>query len=124
MAYSTQKQYKNERKSYLKALSLDKKHLQSLIYLAHNFFDANEYKNALTYYSKALKLQAYNKSALYNRALSLKKLGRTPEEKLAWKTYLEYYPAGKLAQNAVRFSNTLGVFDYRNHIIGFKDNYT
>jgi len=120
IAYSSKKEFSKERESYLKALNINKNHLQSLTYLAHNYYEAKEYKNALKYYGKALKLQKSNYASLYNRALSLNKLGRVPEEKLAWLKYLEYYPFGLLAQKSVRFLNTLGSFEYRNHIIGIR----
>ena len=120
IAYSRQKEYNKEREAYLKALKINKNHLKSLTYLAHNYYEAKEYKNALKYYAKSLKLQKFNHASLYNRALSLNKLRRMPEEKLAWLAYLEYYPSGLFAQKAVRFLNTLGSFDYRNHIIGIR----
>ncbi|MFA9374950.1 MAG: tol-pal system YbgF family protein, partial [Poseidonibacter sp.] len=91
--------------------------LQSLIYLAHNYYDKNEYLNALKYYSKALKLSPSNQISLFNRAMLLNKLKRTAEEKQAWLIYLDYYPAQILSKDAVRYLNNLGNFDYKIHII-------
>lgn len=118
VAYSKTKDYKNERKQYLKALSINKKHLQSLTYLAHNYYASKEYKKALTYYSKVLEISPENKSALFNRAMTLHKLKRTAEEQSAWRIYLEYYSSGALSQNAVKYLNAIGNFEYQKHIIG------
>lgn len=118
VAYSKIKANKNERTQYLKALSIDKNHLQSLTYLAHNYYASKEYKSALVYYQKVLKISPENKAALFNRAMTLHKLKRTAEEKSAWKIYLEYYSSGALSQNAVKYLNAIGNFEYHNHIIG------
>ncbi len=120
VTYASLKQYNNEKSAYLKALTLDKKNLLALTYLAHNYFDKKEYIKALQYYRASLKLIPESQDVLYNRALSLNKLGRTPEEKIAWKEYLSYYPAGALARNAVKQLNEKGNFEYKNHLIGFK----
>lgn len=120
VAYSVLKQDEKEKEAYLKALSINKEHLQSLTYLAHNLYEKKEYEKALSYYTQALKVWPQSQSALFNRALTLNKLKRKPEEKLAWKEYLDYYPSGSLSQSAVKYINVLGNFDYRNHIIGFQ----
>ena len=57
---------------------------------------------------------------MYNRALCLEKLGRTPEHIDALKEYLEYYPYGLLARNSVDKLNFKGDFEYRNHLIGLR----
>jgi len=120
VAYSLNKDYKNERKEYIKALKFDKNHLQSLIYLANNYYDNKEYKEALKYYFRALKLSPQNKTALYLRAMSLKKLGRKAEEIVAFKKYLLYYPSGSFAKESVASLNKLGNFEYRNFIVGIR----
>lgn len=107
-----------ERKSYEKALSIDKNHLQSLIYLGHNLLKNKQYEAALEMYTKALDLWAESPSALYNRALILNTLNRTPEEKAAWLAYLSLYPAGSLARKATAHLNRLGDFSYLNHTLG------
>ena len=106
---------KSEKKSYKKALSLKKDHLQALIYLGHNELKAKQYKTALQTYRKALKIWPQSPSSLYNRALLLKILKRTPEEKRAWLAYLDLYPAGSLARRATTHLNWLSDFSYRNH---------
>ena len=107
-----------ERSSYLRALQLDKNHLQSIIYLGHNQLKSKEYEAALATYTKALHLWPESPSALYNRALILKFLDRTPEEKIAWLEYLSLYPAGNLARKATDHLNRLADFSYRNHSLG------
>lgn len=118
VAYAANKQPRLERISYIKALSLDKKHEQALCYLGHNQFDNGELTTALATYDKALEISPANAQVLYNRALILGKLGRTPEEIAAWEIYLADYPAGGFARRAVERLNALGDFEYRNHLIG------
>jgi tetratricopeptide (TPR) repeat protein len=118
VAYAANKIGDLERESYLKALEIDKNHVQALTYLGHNQLERKEYKEALQSYEKALELWPGNPAALYNRAYTMKKLGRTPEEKLAWQEYLAYYPSGSLARRAVIHLNAIGDFEYRNYLIG------
>jgi tetratricopeptide (TPR) repeat protein len=107
-----------ERQNYEKVLRLDENHLQSLIYLGHNQLKRKKYQDALSTYSRALELWPESPSALYNRALILGILERTPEEKRAWREYLDLYPAGGLARKAANHLNLLGDFSYRNHTLG------
>ncbi|MBN1254587.1 MAG: tetratricopeptide repeat protein [Deltaproteobacteria bacterium] len=120
VAYGFNKSKDLERESYLSALKLDENHVQALTYLGHNQLERGKYKEALNSYSKALTLWPENPSALYNRALIMKQLGRTPEEKTAWKIYLASYPAGAMARLAVVHLNALGDFSYRNYLIGLR----
>ncbi len=106
---------KSERKSYEKALALKKDHLQALIYLGHNQLKSKQFKTALGTYQNALKIWPQSPSSLYNRALLLQILKRTPEEKRAWIEYLDLYPAGSLARKAADHLNHLSDFSYRNH---------
>ena len=78
----------------------------------------DDYRKALGYYNRALKKDAEIPQALYNRALALRKLGRTPEEINAWKKYLDAYSDGAFARTAADYLNRYGNFEYRNHIIG------
>ena len=107
-----------ERKSYTKALSINPRHLQSLIYLGHIYLEREKYHSALTNYREVLEIWPECPSALYNRGMIMRALNRTPEERLAWKEYLAHYPAGPMALRAVINLNRLGDFAYRNHILG------
>lgn len=115
VAYGENGHPQSERKSYEKALALKKNHLQALIYLGHNQLKSKQFKTALTTYQKALKIWPQSPSSLYNRALLLNILKRTPEERLAWLEYLDLYPAGSLARKATDHLNRLSDFSYRNH---------
>ncbi len=106
---------KQEKKSYLKALSLDKNHLRSLIYLGHSQLDSKEYTKALLNYTKVLDIWPASPSSLYNRALILTKFNRRPEALEKWLEYLSYYPSGAMARNAVKNLNSLNEYSYRNH---------
>jgi tetratricopeptide (TPR) repeat protein len=118
VAYGVRKEADREKQCYLRALELDKNHLQALTYLGHNHFEKKEFSEALKIYQKVLEQWPENPGALFNQALILKRYGRTPEEKLAWREYLGYYPAGAMARQAVGNLNALGNFEYRNHLIG------
>lgn len=107
-----------ERGSYRRALELEPDHARARIYLGHNLFDAQAYPQALEQYERGLQLSPHNPQALYNRALALNHLGRTPEELAAWRLYLADYPTGAYARQAIRHLNTRGAFDYRLYMIG------
>jgi tetratricopeptide (TPR) repeat protein len=108
----------NERRSYEDALAIKSDHLQALVYLGHNAYEAGRYRHALGYYNRALLKDPWIAAALFNRAMALRQLQRTPEEINAWKTYLDAYADGALARRAADYLNHYGHFDYRNHTIG------
>jgi tetratricopeptide (TPR) repeat protein len=120
VAYSANKKPDLERKSYLKALSLNRNHVQALVYFGHSQLERKEYKDALSKYFRALEIEPTNPQALYNRAIILRHLKRTPEEIKAWKAYLANYHSGAFATRAVRYLNKNGNFEYRNYLIGKK----
>jgi len=103
---------------YERVIELDPNHVQALTYLGHVRFENGKLHEAMSTYQRVLRLQPDSPSVLYNRALILGQLGRTPEENLAWKAYLAHYPAGPLSVKATAHLNALGDFEYRNHIIG------
>jgi tetratricopeptide (TPR) repeat protein len=118
VAYAANGQSKSERQCYEEALAIKPDHVQALVYMGHNRFEAGQYRASLGYYNQALKQEPSIPQALYNRALALRKLNRTPEEIEAWKTYLDGYSDGTFASRAAQFLNEYGRFDYRNHILG------
>jgi len=118
IAYAGLKDSKQEEQNYRQALKINPKHLQSLVYVGHSQLEKKKYQEALTYYNRALNIWSGSPSALYNRALVMKRLGRTPEEKLAWHEYLSLYPSGAMARRATANLNYLGDFAYRNHKLG------
>lgn len=107
-----------ELRLYSRALEIDPKHLQALIYHGHGLLKKKQYEESLDSYRKALEIWPESPAALYNRALILKTLGRSPEEQVAWKEYLALYPAGALARRATDHLNLLSDFSYRNHTLG------
>jgi len=120
VAYSGNKKPADERKSYENALKLNPNHLKSRIYLAHTQMESRQYDKALVNYSFVLDRWKDEPGSLYNRALALNRLGRTREEKNAWKEYLDFYPSGSMSKVAVDHLNRLGDFSYRNHLIGVR----
>ncbi len=118
MALGATGRSKAERRQYEQALALNPKHLQSLIALGNAELKRGRYNRALALYQKALKIWPDSPTALYNRALIMKVLGRTPEEKIGWLQYLDRYPSGSLAIRATNHLNRIGDFSYRNHYLG------
>ena len=118
VAYAANGKTRAELKSYEEALAIKKDHVQALVYMGHNRFEAGQYRASLAYYNRALQQEPSIPQALYNRALALRKLNRTPEEIEAWKTYLDAYSDGTFASRAAQYLNEYGCFDYRNHILG------
>jgi len=118
VAYGANKKKKEEAASYQEALEIDKNHLQSLIYLGHSELSAKKYTKALSLYTRALDIWPGSPGALYNRGLILNKLGRTPEERLAWLDYLNNYPSGDKAQRATDYLNATREYSFRNHTLG------
>jgi tetratricopeptide (TPR) repeat protein len=107
-----------EQSYYEKALNLDPDHVGALTYLGHNRLEDGDYEKALSLYTRALSLTPDHPQILYNRALILKRLDRTPEEIDAWKAYLDRFPSGAFARNAVNHLNEQGDFSFRNILIG------
>jgi len=118
IAYAGLKNPAKEEQNYRQALKINPKHLQSLVYVGHSQLEKKQYQEALKYYNRALGIWPGSPSALYNRALIMKRLGRTPEEKLAWHEYLSIYPSGAMARRAAANLNYLSDFAYRNHKLG------
>jgi tetratricopeptide (TPR) repeat protein len=118
VAYGGLNDIKNEEASYRIALKLDDDHLQSLIYLGHIYLQRKQYEKAFDLYSRALDIWPDSPAALYNRALILHQLGRTPEERRGWLEFISRYPSGKMAQQATDYLNMLDDFTFRNHRLG------
>lgn len=118
VAYGENKNRTQEAAHYRAALRIDKNHLQSLIYLGHSYTEDRRWEDALKLYNRALEIWPGSPSSLYNRALILRKLGRTPEERVALHQYLALYPSGAMARRATVHLNGLDDFTYRNHHLG------
>ena len=112
------KDYSHEQEAYGKALTFDPKHISANLYLGHSYLENKKWREALAQYDIVIKLDKYNPEALYNRADSLCRLGRSAEEIAAWKKFLKYYPDGALAMSATSKLNLHGDFTYRNFILG------
>lgn len=119
VTYGLLRQRNEERAEYEQAIRLDPGHEQALTSLGHWYLRQKQYATALVMYEKALAIQPDNPATLYNRALSLSKLGRRQEEQRAWHRYLAVNSSGGgLAVNAVAHLNALGDFSFRNYQLG------
>jgi len=120
VAYGETGSRDKERMSYQRALQLNAKNVQALTYLGNSFLLAGEYQESQRLFDQALELWPENPQALYNRAILCNKLKRDPEEKLAWRLYLDAHPAGTFARLAADRLNILGDYSYRNHTLGIR----
>jgi tetratricopeptide (TPR) repeat protein len=117
VAYGALGEKKREQESYQKVIVIDTTYVQAWLYLGHNQMEQEDFEGALVSYQKVLGLRPYNASALYNRALIAKILEQRPEEKAGWLSYLNKYPAGDFAIQAIYHLNALGEFSYRNQYL-------
>ncbi len=108
----------SEQACYERALEYNQEHVPALTSLGHIHLEDKNLQQALDIYQRVIDLQSDSASVLYNRALILHRLDRTPEARLAWKAYLANYCDGPLAKKATSNLNALGDFEYRNHVIG------
>ncbi|WP_456385233.1 tetratricopeptide repeat protein [Desulfolithobacter sp.] len=111
-------QIDSERAQYEQILALNENYVPAWVYLGHNLLKNRKYEEALASYTRALEMAPTIQTALYNRALIMHILDRTPEEKIAWMIYLKRYPAGARALRATDHLNRLGDFSYRNYQLG------
>lgn len=107
-----------ERASYLRGIEAAPDVLPLQLNLAHNYLEENDFHSALGHYEKVLALAPGNRTALYNRALTLHLLKNQGPERKAWLTYLDQYRFGSQAFRAVQYLNLLGDFTYRTYNLG------
>ena len=110
--------FEGERRSYLKALDLDRDHLSANLYLGHNYLDRGAWKRALAQYDRVLRIDPTFPDALFNRAVALEKQKKTREAREAWKNFLDRYRSGLWAFQAVEQLNRNGDFSYRTYWLG------
>ena len=120
VCYHGLKKYQEERKSYLKAIEFNNRHVTAYLYLGHIYLENGQWIKALDAYNTVLEIETDQPQAMYNRGLALNKLHRFADEIAAWKYYLEVYPEGGWAIQAVDHLNARGNFDYRNYFIGYR----
>lgn len=109
-----------ERAAYERGLAAHPDDANLLEQYGHNLFDAGRYADALAPYAAALEQDEYRPAVLYNRAVALQRLKRTPEEIEAWRTFLALYPFGDAARTAADRLNALGDFSYRSTLLGHR----
>ena len=107
-----------ERRAYERVLRIDPGNLDARLSLAHSELDDGHPAEALDQYGAVLKADPRRPGALFNRALALQHLDRSPEEREAWKAFLALYPVGTSARQAADELNRLGDFSYRSHLFG------
>ncbi len=83
-----------ERQSYLEAIQRNPEYLPSLLNLGHNYLERGDFRQALQQYDKVLAHDPTEARALYNKALTLGKLGEYAAEKKALTDYLTHYRTG------------------------------
>jgi tetratricopeptide (TPR) repeat protein len=118
VGYWANMEFEKERQSYLKALQLAPNHLRANLYLGHSHLDRNQWNRALNQYDRVLAINPDVPDALYYRALVLRRLGKSVDEKTAWRSYLNRYRFGKWALHAAEQLNAYGDFSYRIYLFG------
>jgi tetratricopeptide (TPR) repeat protein len=107
-----------ERQSYQQSLVRQPDYIPALLNLGHNLLESGDYRKSLHLYEKVLRINPYEQTALYNRALSYHQLKDPAEEQKAYIQYLDQYRSDKWAYRAVGHLQHLGIFDYRICQIG------
>lgn len=118
VAYWGLSEFEKERQSYRRAIASDPDYVPAHLYLGHNYLDRGAWEKALEQYDRVLRSDPDNPAALYNRGLSLMKMGRREEEKRAWAAYLSRFATGAKARSAVARLNATGDFSYRTFLFG------
>ncbi|GAB4339455.1 MAG: hypothetical protein Kow0089_12360 [Desulfobulbaceae bacterium] len=90
------------------------------LYLGHLLLENGQPDAALAEYSRVLELVPDEETALYNRALAGKLLGKKEEAAADWHAYLNEYRTGRRAFRAVQHLNEMGDFSFRTYQIGYR----
>jgi tetratricopeptide (TPR) repeat protein len=109
-----------EKAAYEKALAINPEHLSANLYLGHNELDRGKNAVALDYYARVLRMDPEDPQAMFNTAVALDRLGRSPEMRRAMKQYLDLYPDGPMARLGTDMLNRHGDFSWRNHMLGLR----
>jgi len=107
-----------EERLYLRAVALDPEHVQSRLYLGHNYLERGDFEQALEQYNDVLAQEPDAVDALFNRGLALRALDRSQAEAVAWKRLLEKDPDGSRALQAADYLNSRGDYSFRVHYLG------
>jgi tetratricopeptide (TPR) repeat protein len=107
-----------ERLSYLRGVGASPDNVPLLINLGHNLFEQGELNAAKLQYEKVLAIASQDSEALYNRGLIYHLQQDYENEKIGWKTYLQYNRSGKKSFRAVERLNNLNDFTYRAYQLG------
>jgi tetratricopeptide (TPR) repeat protein len=107
-----------ERRSYQQSLARQPDYIPALLNLGHNLLESDKYRESLDQYEKVLRINPYEQTALYNRALCYHQLKDPIGEQKAYIEYLDQYQSDKWAYRAVEHLQHLGIFDYRISQIG------
>jgi len=110
-----------ERQSYVRTVRSNPDHLPTHLYLGHNYLENGRYREALASYQRVLDRDPSAPEALYNKALVYHRLNDHPQERQAFRQYLETYRTGKWARRAVQHLQALGDYGYRLYRIGIQE---
>jgi len=117
-AYRTVGATDKERQTYQQLIIRRPESLSPRINLANNLLQAGQPREAEQIYKLILDREPAEKTALYNRALSLRMQAKTLAETEAWKKYLDYYRAGPSAYRALQHLHELGDYSFRIYQLG------
>lgn len=107
-----------ERRSYLRGLTLDPKNVPLLINLGHNYLGEKKYDDALNAYQTVLANYPDEPVVLYNTGLIYRAQGRTSEEISSWQSFLQDNRQGAKSFRAVHRLNSYGDYEFRVYGVG------
>ena len=109
-----------ERQSYEQLILSRPELLSPRLRLANNLLKDGRGAEAEQLYSQILERNPTEKTALYNRALSLRMQEKSFVEAQAWKEYLHFYRTGPSAHRALQHLQELGDYSFRVYQLGHK----
>ena len=107
-----------ERQSYQQSIARQPDYIPALLNLGHNLLENGDYQQALSQYEKVLRINPYEQTALYNRALAYLQLADNTRAGAAFGHYLDHYRSDKWAHRAVSHLRQIEVYDYQICRIG------
>ncbi len=119
-AYYALGREEDERKSYRQLIDRRPNYLPARLNLAHNLLQNGMVAQAKQLYEEVLQYDPQEKTALYNRALSMHLQDDKNAEADAWKEFLHQYRTGIWAYRALRHLFEIGDYSYRSYQIGYR----
>jgi len=119
-AYQVLGDIARERQSYQRLISRRPGLIPAQLNLAHNLLQSGDVSRAGQLYQQVLLHHPKEKTALYNRALTLRLQNDSTAEASGWRAYLDSYRTGVKADRALQYLQESGDYSYRRYQLGYK----